>query len=738
MKEPNCQFEVEGKASISHTSSPSKILDLNIILFLCVYLKKVKRFLFTRTSLNYSLSFNIRTTSKTGSNSNTVLVSMLANNVDKSNSVFSIESKLREQRILARRYKSTRKMGSHNDQSVGDEEDSTGPSQPSHNKNTSEGQKQLQESDQDMRKLLEDGLDLVTNVQVAAVSRETLAQQQNDAAMSVRCKKIQKEAETTEEKYKMLLEKWENAAEMKTAHGLRQKMHILNNACSDLLHQKNQIISELQDELRLKDEDYVQTLKKHVEDISTIRERINQLVTDLSHASKQELKYIEDAFQKDEQKLMTEHTRNWETFLNNTVEQEGKYLIAREKQVEESGHELHQMYFIETEDYNLYKQKLENDVHVLQQHLQQIKVVYLLNQEKLEYNYQVLKKRDEENSIMKSEQKRRITKLHDQYIEVRAKLEKLEKARQEENCHLTEEYCDLVSQLQQLNKKTRHFQSVERRKYNEVWNLKDTEIKELLKKILTADCLIHEQLLGLPWEPPDLKFLCPEQESLQKNSERSETSALDLIQNLFDCTSESVSEMCSDNLAPVSQDTAQRHVSYSDVRDVLELLCQEMQFLLDQKVEKLTDPLDDKEKLLMALDAIFNVLGIKTEEDVFSLVSQFRTLTPETSEKNYLKNLKTKDVLLAVRNYMADVSSRSSVHPVLKKKKPVSDPVCDAIYWNKFLNVISETRQHLWEALQQGLDSAILTQRANLVHKVLSLKYQNQELKSLLEYQNKS
>ena len=40
-----------------------------------------------------------------------------------------------------------------------------------------------------------------------------------------------------------------------------------------------------------------------------------------------------------------------------------------------------------------------------------MKATYQLNQEKLEYNFQVLKKRDEENTITKSQQKRKITRL---------------------------------------------------------------------------------------------------------------------------------------------------------------------------------------------------------------------------------------------------------------------------------------------------------------------------------------
>ena len=51
-----------------------------------------------------------------------------------------------------------------------------------------------------------------------------------------------------------------------------------------------------------------------------------------------------------------------------------------------------------------------SDVQLLEQQLQQMRATYQLNQEKLEYNFQVLKKRDEENTITKSQQKRKITR----------------------------------------------------------------------------------------------------------------------------------------------------------------------------------------------------------------------------------------------------------------------------------------------------------------------------------------
>ena len=60
---------------------------------------------------------------------------------------------------------------------------------------------------------------------------------------------------------------------------------------------------------------------------------------------------------------------------------------------------------------------MKNIEQVLEQQLQQMRATYQLNQEKLEYNFQVLRKRDEENTITKSQQKRKITRyLHDKKL----------------------------------------------------------------------------------------------------------------------------------------------------------------------------------------------------------------------------------------------------------------------------------------------------------------------------------
>ncbi len=60
--------------------------------------------------------------------------------------------------------------------------------------------------------------------------------------------------------------------------------------------------------------------------------------------------------------------------------------------------------------------------------LQQMKATYQLNMEKLEYNFQVLKRRDEENTLTRSQQKRKITKLQDVHNRLKVKGRKQEEA----------------------------------------------------------------------------------------------------------------------------------------------------------------------------------------------------------------------------------------------------------------------------------------------------------------------
>lgn len=57
--------------------------------------------------------------------------------------------------------------------------------------------------------------------------------------------------------------------------------------------------------------------------------------------------------------------------------------------------------------------------------------------------------------------------------------------------------------------KFRHFELVDTRKYAEVWAMKEAEVAALVKQLLQADKVIHEQQLGWSWNPPDDALFVP-------------------------------------------------------------------------------------------------------------------------------------------------------------------------------------------------------------------------------------
>lgn len=79
-----------------------------------------------------------------------------------------------------------------------------------------------------------------------------------------------------------------------------------------------------------------------------------------------------------------------------------------------------------------------------------MRATYQLNTEKLEYNYQVLKKREEENGTILGAQKRKINRLADHLNSLKIKSAKQEKMFQQENTSLTDDYKHLTEQFKVL------------------------------------------------------------------------------------------------------------------------------------------------------------------------------------------------------------------------------------------------------------------------------------------------
>jgi dynein regulatry complex protein 1 len=132
-----------------------------------------------------------------------------------------------------------------------------------------------------------------------------------------------------------------------------------------------------------------------------------------------------------------------------------EFVRERFERYERFERELQQLRIKQAEEFNATKVKLENQIQEQQRRIEEMKAVYQLSQEKYEYNYKVLKKRDEENAWTINVQKNRKIKLNDLLTNLKHKLVQKEKQFKAVSIQAAEEYKRTLANIQEIKRKAK-------------------------------------------------------------------------------------------------------------------------------------------------------------------------------------------------------------------------------------------------------------------------------------------
>lgn len=656
----------------------------------------------------------------------------------------SVDSKKKEDRITARRGRITkRNRNAKNDSGSVDK----AKEESVEDKDTAKSRKQIDISNQRIEKLRYDGTELVTNVGVAAMAREDGRKVEEDELNKVRREKLEAECKASMERFEEITKRWESAHTLKVPQALHDMMINQKELIDSMIAEKDKIIQEFQLELKSKDDQYVKDLKKQAEDIDLIIERMNAQIKNLQKAYREELSKIDQAFESERIECLEKHHKEWEGLMQQRSNKEVEFLKEAEQRVDDFASQLQHLRVQDAEEYNMVKIKLETDVQVLEQQLQAMRATYQLNGEKLDYNFQVLKKRDEENTITKNQQKRKITRMQDTLNNLKSKLAKQERQFKEENQNLADDYKRITDQFKELQKKSKHFQATDTKKFIDVWVMNEEEAIELARNVLAEDEIIFTQQLGLGWAAPEsAKVLDGEARPMlageppKQTSTSSIKSARAAADDILRAASESGSA-----ILEVSRSTlaTERGQSYSPllIKSVLELLCAEADFLVEKKLVHLLIPLEHDERLLMKLDSIFKAIGVDNEDDIHRLTEYFivRKLDDDASQE--MPNLiHPNQVLKAIRLFVSESAAPGKAitqrqTQFYEEGAAERDSCDDASYWAKLSQGLPNSHEKIWEALIDGLDKyhTVLSQRSKLIEETDKLQNQNGELRMLLQ-----
>nr|XP_021154214.1 dynein regulatory complex protein 1 [Columba livia] len=647
--------------------------------------------------------------------------------------------------------------------------------------------KEIEESGQRLAKLLFEGTQMVTNIQVAADLQETQRRAEEAELKLRRLERLEKEAKSGTAMFAEITSRWALATERTIPQELWQLLDRQQQRCTRLLEQKNQLISDLQQELKNKDEQYVQAIKQQSDDINLLLERMEEQIRTMLKTYRHKLLQIEKAFELERRELLDSNKKKWEEAIQAHNTQELEYIHTRLRKVEEFEKQLKQLLLQDEEEYNSMKIQLEIEVQNLEKQLQQMKAAYQLTQEKLDFNLQVLRKQDEENAIIRSQQKRKINRLYTIFSNLRTKLAKQEQQFREEGQSLTTHCERIMAKCKVVQRKMRHFALSDSEKFTEVWLMNEEEAKGLMRKALDADFVIHTQQLGLHWEEPHYWFLnnvgplgC-----YKAKRRATELAAQILTESSADGQEEEEREKemekvgsegggkentmkAEDKVAPL------RNICKKTAKRILELVSDESGFLLEGKQLRLLQALGRDDRILMKLDSIFGALGIDSEDDLHQLLDFFlhykaREVTVRQSQgspggdvtdpaedrehggsspqRDELKlpqsppaslpsaSIRTDDVLRILNAFMWDFNKPREKDESPKDVLPERDSSRDEEYWAALAHVIPQPVLKLWDALAAALEEYynVLTSRATLLAETSVLQQQNSELCVLLE-----
>ncbi len=600
--------------------------------------------------------------------------------------------------------------------------------------------KQIAKSKERLKKLISDGNQLVSGVIVAGDSREVTRRFEEDETKKSRYEKMDADANASGERFEEIMKKWSHADNKVIPQDLQTILQQQKQACEEMRDEKNRLIYEFEEELKSKDEVYVKRLKQQAEDVDLLVERMEEQAQSLVRAFQEELKQIEESFAIERQGLSDDQKALLDKTNEERKSKEIDYLETRERRMEENEGKIQQLRIQNAEEFNQVKIKLETDIQHLQQQIQQMKATFQLNAEKLEYNFQVLKKRDEENVVTISQQKRKLTRLQDVLNNLRSKLAKQEKCNKEECENLMAEYQKNIEQYKDLQKKVRHFQLMDIKRFYDIWKMNEERVRELAGIVANGDQIIAEQQLGLQWSQPE--SIPSDLQPLLTQTDREVSQASIYVSQIL-------SETGNDEQQPDSMAPKGSTMSHSIIKATLEIIAEEGSFLIESKMTHLLAPLEKDEQMLMKLDSIFKALRIQTEAEVEELVKYLiEEACPQENdslcdeEEITLKPPNPNQVLQGLKLFSenrkakaGNTTANTTIAVFGLQNNDMSNQLLHSLFWKKMSHSLPKEHEKLWTALQDGLEKyySVLSCRAKRIEETNSLRQQNGELRLLLQ-----
>ena len=276
----------------------------------------------------------------------------------------------REARILARRQRIKERLGAKAGE--GDAKANSGKAL----EDESRSKAQIADSRARIDKLKTSGAGEVTKVRIIGDSRENERRINEEVSRQQRRQKLLYEAESSARQNAAVAMKWSALFDKEIPQELLAEIELQRDACERIIQSKDRLIKEFKSELKMKDDEYVKSLKRQNDDIELLLERMARQFTSLRKTFDDELEEVETSFMQERAELMHSNQQELAGLMQKRLDKEEQYMEARRRRVDEDQRQLEAQRVQDAEDLNILKIKLESEIQTLEQQLEEMRATY--------------------------------------------------------------------------------------------------------------------------------------------------------------------------------------------------------------------------------------------------------------------------------------------------------------------------------------------------------------------------
>lgn len=524
--------------------------------------------------------------------------------------------------------------------------------------------------------------------------------------------------------------RWSTLMEKDTPEELAAGILELRRYTLEMLESKDRVVNAFEEYLATVDDDYIRLIREQSKEVDEVIVYMRKVLGELKNYSLTKIKECEDAFNEDRAAFIKEREAGLDKLRDEITAIENASLDARTKLAEEYNDNVALQVLQDYEEYTSLKRRLEAEGVALRQQLEEMRSVYQLNTDKLEYNYRLLAARDVESQNLMVQQKKKISKLQNQLTTLIARHTTIDSQLREENLDLSTSYKRMSNLYCDLQAKFKLFERVDTQKFRELWAYHERRIAESLRDLLLAEQIINESVLCVEAKKGinessieySVMVMLKKLQHAAGVAEYDDTMTVTKDNSILDIT-RSIDPIASCSLGPVA---ASR---------LLTELAAEASFLASDDLLRIMAPGEELTPK-MRTDALLSTLGIRNASELDLLFTHVTVngkgfeLLPRDKIVNSLRAFAAEVVVKREAGRQGETAAAGS-----SKKGGIWSNASLKTFWRELANLISPEKQVLWKALDDSLIQykEILQARTDLVTHNDQLAAQNEELRSLLQ-----